>query len=128
MCNGVAVLLAICLLVACKFDEARQGLFTPATVTVVNESQEAIELTSISSTPNVESAFGLEGGLIRPGSTLSRRITEAAFEAIRSGDFVLEGTCGAEKGWLGDGKQLVKGAVHDPGKREIIIPIESCDS
>jgi len=127
MRNGVAVLSAICLLVACRFDEERQGLFIPATVTVVNKSQEAIDLTSISSTPNVESAFGLEGGSLRPGSTLSRRITEAAFEAIRSGNFVLEGTCGDKKDWLGDGKRLVKGAVQDPSKWEITIPIESCD-
>ena len=113
----------------CNFDEQRQAdLQYPATMEINNNLTQNINVKSIYSTPEAKGGFTLEGGSIAPQSTLTLKISESAYDAIRAGNFILEGACGDVTNWKVAGATLSQNAVEDQSEWKVSISITGCGS
>jgi hypothetical protein len=114
--------------VGCPFDDGYQrDRFEPATLAVTNTSGSPIEITSIYSVPEVQSAFILDEMSVAAGSTERVRITERTYEALVAGAFVVEGRCreGAPD-WKAEGSKLRRESVRNASEWKVGLTLAAC--
>ena len=73
-----------------------------------------------------EARFVIEGESIKPGGTLSMRISVATYDAFRAGAFVAYGTCGEIKYWQKKGTSLAVQAVENTSQWKVTVSITDC--
>ena len=111
----------------CDFVGERQAdTAFPRVVELKNASQDRIDLTALSSTPDAKATFFLMGKPLFPGTTRSWRIRIDAYDDIRSGRFILDGACGDIARWAMDGKAPKLQIVEQEEYGEVVVAVPVC--
>ena len=95
---------------------------------LTNTSGTSIEITSIYSVPEVESAFILDEMTVAAGATQTVRITERTYDTLVAGDFVVEGRCteNAPGAWKTSGAKLPREGVRNSNEWKVAITLAGC--
>lgn len=118
---------SLTLLNGCALDQKRTSdIQYPATLEINNSTLQVIDIQSIYNSPMARSGFVLDGAQIAPGSLLSRRISQAIYDAIRAGHYVIDGSCADTGQWSIDGSMLEETAVLDKQQQRISLYIRDC--
>jgi hypothetical protein len=96
----------------CWFDEEwGERVASPALVEISNETSERLAIEQLYSTPGATATFlQVETEVIEPGEVATLRMSEAEYEDMRAGRFVMEGRCGSLVGWRREGRHLPRRA------------------
>lgn len=110
------------------WDGDRQiNIILPRVVELKNTSQDDIDLTTVSSSPDAKATFFLMGGPMPPGSKRSWRIGLDEYDDILSGRFVLDGRCGDKEKWGKQGTALKQHMIEQDDRGKVTIVIPACD-
>jgi len=99
--------LACLISAACDFDRQMQyDRRYPATLTVVNRSAAAVDVSEIYGDPASQALFSLNGRSLSPGEPFRLRIPERVFDGIREGAFFVSASCTGRQSQALDGHRL----------------------